>query len=55
LLLAVLNEEMAAAGIRVFVGGLTPVSDAKSLRAQPNPKVLLRRFRQYALIRSQIS
>jgi len=30
-----LNEEMVAAGVRIFVGGLTPVRDAKSLRAQP--------------------
>jgi hypothetical protein len=37
----VLNEEMVAAGIRVFVGGLTPVRDARSLRAQPNGKVLI--------------
>jgi hypothetical protein len=32
----VLNEEMEAAGVRVFVGGLRPASDAKSLRAQPD-------------------
>ena len=31
----VLNEEMAAAGVVVFVGGLTSVRDAQSLRAQP--------------------
>ena len=36
----VLNEEMMAAGIRVFVGGLHPRS-AKSLRAQPDGKVLI--------------
>ena len=30
-----LNDEMVAAGVRVFVGGLLPVSSAKSLRAQP--------------------
>jgi hypothetical protein len=35
-----LNEEMVAAGVRVFVGGLTPVREAKSLRAQPDGKVL---------------
>ena len=35
-----LNQEMAAAGVVVFVGGLTPVREAKSLRAQPNGKVL---------------
>ncbi len=37
----VLNEEMVAAGIRVFVGGLHPASSAKSLRAQPDEKVLV--------------
>jgi hypothetical protein len=37
----VLNEEMVAAGVRVFVGGLLPVSSAKSLRAQPGGKVLI--------------
>jgi hypothetical protein len=36
-----LNEEMIAAGIRVFVGGLHPVKSAKSLRAQPGSKVLI--------------
>jgi hypothetical protein len=36
----VLNEEMVAAGVRIFVGGLTPVREAKSLRAQPDDKVL---------------
>jgi hypothetical protein len=36
-----LNEEMVAAGVRIFVGGLTPASSAKSLRAQPNGKVLI--------------
>ena len=36
-----LNEQMAAAGVVVFVGGLTPVSDARSLRAQPDGKVLI--------------
>jgi len=35
-----LNEEMAAAGAVVFVGGLHPVREAKSLRAQPDGKVL---------------
>jgi acetyl esterase/lipase len=35
-----LSEEMAAAGVVVFVGGLTPVREAKSLRAQPDGKVL---------------
>ncbi len=37
----VLNEEMIAAGIRIFVGGLHPASSAKSLRAQPDGEVLL--------------
>jgi len=36
-----LNEEMAAAGVVIFVGGLTSPSDAKSLRAQPDGKVLI--------------
>ncbi|MCX6954069.1 MAG: YciI family protein [Verrucomicrobia bacterium] len=36
-----LNEEMVAAGIRVFVGGLHPARSAKSLRAQPGGKVLV--------------
>ena len=37
----VLNDEMEAAGVRVFVGGLQPVSSAKSLRAQPDGQVIL--------------
>ncbi|MDW5265917.1 MULTISPECIES: YciI family protein [Acidobacteriaceae] len=36
-----LNDEMVAAGIRVFVGGLSSASNATSLRAQPNGKVLV--------------
>lgn len=36
-----LNEEIVAAGIGVFVAGLTPAGDAKSLRAQPDGKVLI--------------
>lgn len=36
-----LNEEMEAAGVRVFVGGLRPASSAKSVRAQPGGKVLI--------------
>jgi len=36
-----LNDEMVAAGIRVFVGGLKPVNNAKSLRAQPDGKILV--------------
>jgi hypothetical protein len=35
----VLNEEMAAAGARIFAGGLSAGSSAKSLRAQPDGKV----------------
>ena len=37
----VLNEEMEAAGARIFAGGLSPVSSARSLRAQPGGKVLI--------------
>jgi hypothetical protein len=37
----VLNEQMVAAGIRLFVGGLHRASRAKSLRAQPNGQVLI--------------
>jgi hypothetical protein len=36
-----LNDEMVAAGVRIFVGGLTPPSSARSLRAQPGGKVLI--------------
>ena len=36
-----LNRQMLAAGVRVFVGGLSPARRAKSLRAQPNGKVLI--------------
>ncbi|HWY23429.1 MAG TPA: YciI family protein [Nevskia sp.] len=35
----VLNDEMVAAGIRIFVGGLHPASRAKSLRLQPGGRV----------------
>ena len=31
-----LNEEMIAAGVRVFVGGLRPASSARSLRPGPH-------------------
>ena len=34
-----LNEEMIAAGARVFAGGLSSASRARSLRAQPDGKV----------------
>jgi hypothetical protein len=36
-----LNDEMVAAGVRIFVGGLLPAHSAKSLRAQPDGKVLI--------------
>lgn len=36
-----LNIEMAAAGARFFAGGLKPVINAKSLRPQPDGKVLI--------------
>jgi hypothetical protein len=36
-----LNEEMEAAGIRVFAGGLQTPTKAKSLRARPNGDVLI--------------
>ena len=36
-----LNEEMAAAGVVIFVGGLTLASEANSLRARPNGEVLV--------------
>jgi hypothetical protein len=34
-----LNEEMIAAGVRIFAGGLSPGSNARSLRAEPDGKV----------------
>ncbi len=37
----VLNDEMVAAGIRVYVGGLQPPGTARSLRAQPDGEVLI--------------
>jgi hypothetical protein len=37
----VLNEEMDAAGVRIFAGGLSAASDARSLRAQPDGKGLV--------------
>ena len=36
-----LNEEMNAAGVRVFAGGLQMESKARSLRLQPAGKVLI--------------
>ena len=37
----VLNDEMVAAGVRIFVGGLSSVTNARSLRVQPNGKLLV--------------
>lgn len=37
----VLNDEMVAAGVRIFVGGLRPVGSAKSLRIQTGGEVLV--------------
>ena len=37
----VLNEEMIAKGVRIFAGGLRSASSAKSLRRQPDGKVLV--------------
>jgi hypothetical protein len=34
-----LNEEMIAAGARIFAGGLSSASSARSLRAKPDGKV----------------
>jgi hypothetical protein len=39
--IAALNEEMKAARVRIFVGGLGPVNTARSLRAQPGGRVLV--------------
>lgn len=36
-----LNDEMKAAGVRIFVGGLHPASRAVSLRPRPNGQVLI--------------
>jgi len=36
-----LNREMEAAGARIFAGGLTAAGKARSLRAQPDGKVLV--------------
>ncbi len=35
-----LNQQMIAAGVRIFAGGLSPARNAKSLRAQPDGDVL---------------
>ena len=39
--ISALNREMVAAGVRVFVGGLSAASRAKSLRARPDGQVLI--------------
>jgi hypothetical protein len=39
--IAALNREMVAAGVRTFVGGLAPAGNAKSLRTQPDGRVLV--------------
>lgn len=36
-----LNDDMVAAGVRVFVGGLRPPGSARSLRTQPDGTVLV--------------
>jgi hypothetical protein len=36
-----LNKEMIAANVRLFAGGLTPPSSARSLRKQPDGNVLV--------------
>jgi hypothetical protein len=36
-----LNDEMVSAGVRIFVGGLSAASTARSLRARPDGKVLI--------------
>lgn len=36
-----LNDEMAAAGVRFFAGGLHPAGRAMSLRLQPDGEVLI--------------
>ena len=35
-----LNRDMIAEGVRLFAGGLSPASKAKSLRADPDGKLL---------------
>ena len=39
--ISALNKEMIAAGVRIFAGGLSSPSHAKSLRAQPDGGVLI--------------
>ena len=37
----VMNEELVAAGARIFGAGLFPASETKSVRAQPDGKVIV--------------
>ena len=37
----VLNDEMLAAGVRIFVGGLKPPGSAMSVRPQPDGRTLV--------------
>ena len=39
--ISALNREMVAAGVRIFVAGLSAARRARSLRAQPDGKVLI--------------
>ena len=39
--ISALNKEMIAAGVRFFAGGLQSETNAKSLRAQPDGRVLV--------------
>lgn len=37
----IVNEEMVAAGVRVFVGGLHSATKAKSIKAQSNGEIII--------------
>ena len=39
--ISALNQEMVAAGVRVFVGGLAPAPDARSIRPQANGDAII--------------
>ena len=39
--ISALNREMIAAGVRVFVGGLTPAREARSVRVKSDGKLLV--------------
>ncbi len=39
--IAALNDEMKAAGVRIFVGGLQPASSAKTLRVEAGGKTVI--------------